>query len=99
MEMQLYNDALIHLKQSLEIKKNVSLNLRKDSNVAGTRNNNGCCLMNMHQYNDALIHLKQSLEIKKNILLNPKEEGEIAAILNSISYRWQKMLDVDKQSL
>ena len=61
--MQQYNDALIHLKQSLEICKNVSLNLKTDGNVAGTLNNIGKCLIDMQQYNDALIHLKQSLEI------------------------------------
>ena len=58
MNMQQYNDALIHLKHSLEIYKNVSLNLKKDGNVAGTLNNIGMCFMNMQQYNHAFIQLK-----------------------------------------
>ena len=97
--MQQYNDALIHFKQSLEIKKNVSLDLTTDGNVASTLNNIGNCLMDMQQYNDALIHFKQSLEIKKNLSPNPKKDGEVAAILNSILYCLQKLHDVGRKSL
>ena len=45
MEIQCYGDALDHLKQSLEIYRNVSLDERKDGNIALTLNNVGNCLM------------------------------------------------------
>ena len=70
--------------ESLEIKKNASLNLRTDDNVAVILNNIGNCLTNMQQYNDALIHLKQSLEIYKNALLNLRTDGNVASTLNNI---------------
>ena len=69
MEMQRYGDAIDHLKQLLEIYRNISLDEQKDGNIASTLNNVGLCLMNMQRYGDALDHLKQSLEIKQNISL------------------------------
>ena len=45
MKMQRYDDALIHLKQSLEIDRNITLDERKDGNIAGTLNNVGNLLV------------------------------------------------------
>ena len=63
-KMQRYCDALDHLKQSLEIDRNISLDERKDSNIALTFNNVGWCLMEMQRCGEVLDHLKQSLEFK-----------------------------------
>ena len=49
--MHRYEDALAHFKQSLEITKRISLNQRKDPNVARTFNNLGNCLNNMIKLN------------------------------------------------
>ena len=84
MEMQRYDNALVHLKQSLEIKRNISLDERKDGNIANTLNNVGSCLKKMQRYDDALIHLKQSLEIYRNISLDERKDGNIAMTLNNL---------------
>ena len=91
LKMHHYEDALIHLKQSLEITKSISLNQRKDPAVARTLNNIGWCLASMHQYEDALIHLKQSLEIQKSISLNQRKDPDVARTLNSIGSCLQTM--------
>ena len=83
--MQRYDDALIYLKQSLEIYRNTSFDERKDGNIVSTLNNVGDCLMEMQRYDDALIHLKQSLEIYRNISLDERKDGNIARLLNRIS--------------
>ena len=83
-EMQRYDDALIHFKQSLEIHRNTSLVERKDGNIARTINNIGNCLTKMQRYDDALIHLKQSLEIHRNISLDEQKDGNIATTLNNV---------------
>ena len=62
MKIQQYDDALIHLKQSLEVCKNISFNQQKDDNMAMTLNSIGICWMKMLQYDDALIALKQSFD-------------------------------------
>ena len=51
--MHHYEDALIHLKQSLEITKSILLNQQKDPDVARALNNIGNCLIDMHHYEDA----------------------------------------------
>ena len=84
LQMHYYEDALIHFKQSLEIKKSISLNQRKDPDVAGTLNNIGSCLRAMHHYEDALIHFKQSLEITNSISLNQRKDPDVAGTLNNI---------------
>ena len=69
--MQHYKDGLIHLKQSLEIYRNTSLDERKDGNIARTLNNVGSCLVEMRYcYDNALIHFKQSLESYRSISLD-----------------------------
>ena len=97
MNIHQYNDALIYLKQLLEIYKNISLNLRRDGNVPGILNIIRNCLMEMQQYNDPLIRLKQSLEIKEKLSPSPRKDGEKAAILNSIFYCLEKFRDVDRK--
>ena len=82
--MQRYDDALIHFKQALEIKRNISLDERNDGNIATTLNNAGICLKNMQRYDDALIHFKQSLEIYRNTSLNERNDGNIATTLNNV---------------
>ena len=79
-----YDDALSHLKQSLEIYRRILLDERNDGDVAMTFNNVGDCLMDMQQYDDALSHLKQSLEIKKNISLDERNDSNVASTLNNI---------------
>ena len=53
MDVQQYDNALIYLKQSLEIYKSISPTQRKDGNVAMTLHYNRTCLMKMQQYDDA----------------------------------------------
>ena len=77
--MQRYDDAIIHLKQSLEINRNISLDERKDGNIARTPKNVSNCLMKMQRYDDALIYLNQSLEIDRNITLDERKDGNIAS--------------------
>ena len=91
LQMHHYEDALIHLKQSLEITKSISLNQLKDPAVAGTLDNIGSCLRSMHHYEDALIHLKQSLEITKSISLNQRKDPDVACTLNKIGVCLQSM--------
>ena len=86
-----YEDALIHFKQSLDITKSISLNQRKDPDVALILNNNGSCLIDMHHYEDALIHLKQSLEITKRITLNQRKDLDMASTFNNIGSGLQNM--------
>ena len=47
MKIQQYDDALIHLKQSLEVCKNISFNQQKDDNMVMTLNSIGICWMKM----------------------------------------------------
>ena len=91
LSMHHYEDALIHFKQSLEIKKSISLNQQKDPNIAGTLNNIGSCLAKMHHHEDALIHLKQSLEIKKSTSLNQQKDPVGACTLDNIGSCLAKM--------
>ena len=60
MEMQHYDNALIHLEQSLELLRNISHDERNDGNVASTLNNVGNCLLEMQRYDAALTHLNQA---------------------------------------
>ena len=94
-EMQRYDDALICLKQSLQIRRNISLDERKDGNIAITLNNVGECLMAMQRYDDALIHLKQSLEIYRNTLLDKRKDGNIASTLNNVGICLMEMQRYD----
>ena len=104
-ELHLYEDALIHFQQSLEITKSISLNQQKDPNVASIFNNIGNCLLKMHRYEDALIHFKQSLEITKSIPLNQRKHLDVALTLDNIGnclrnmHRYEDALAHFKQSL
>ena len=81
MAMQRYDNALTHLKQSLEIHRNISLDERKDGNIARRRNNVGNCLLELQRYNEALNDLKQSLEIHRNISLDERKDGNVVSTL------------------
>ena len=48
MDMQQYNDALIHLKQSLEIKENLLPNPKKDGEIVAILNSILYCLQKLH---------------------------------------------------
>ena len=88
--MHRYGDALDHLKQSLEIKRNVSLDERKDGNIASLLNKVSWCLLKMQRYGDALDHFKQSLEICRNISLDERKDGNIASSLNNVGSSFDK---------
>ena len=104
-KMHHFEDALIHFKQSLEIKKSISFNQQNDPDVAVTLNNNGSCLISMHRPEDALINFKQALEITKSIPLNQQKDPDVAGTLSNIGtclasmHRYEDALIHFKQSL
>ena len=75
-----HDDALEFYETTLEMYRTVSLNERKDGNIANTLNNVGYCLMEMQRYGDALDHFKQSLEIKRNISLDEPKDGNVCCV-------------------
>ena len=102
--IEAHDDAFEFYIATLEIYQNISLDERKDGNIAMTLNNVGLCLMEMQRYGDALIHLKQSLEIYTNISLDERKDNNIARTLNSVGnclmemQRYGDALDHLKQS-
>ena len=54
MEMQRYGDALVHLKQSLEICRNISLDERKEANIDSTLNNAENRLKNLQRFGNTV---------------------------------------------
>ena len=68
------------MKQSLEIKKNISLNERNDSDVAGILYNIGDCLKDMQQYDDALTYFNRGLSIYEALLSTGQNACDIADV-------------------
>ena len=78
--MHLYDEALIHLKQSLEIFACISLDEQKDTSIAIVLNSIGLCLKEMHQYCDALPYFNRALSIYKALPLTETTASVIARV-------------------
>ena len=89
--LKAHDDALEFYETTLESYRNISLDERKDHNIALTLNNVGLCLMEMQCYGDALIHFKQSLEIDRNISFDERKDRNIAITLNNVGWCLMKM--------
>ena len=84
-------EALKHLKKSLKVCQNISLNEETDPHVASTLNYLGMCLLDLHQYSEGLDYLQRSLKIYQKISLNEETDPDVAWTLNNIGLCLQSL--------